>query len=172
MIADQGNPDGCAAAGASSAAEHAGSAGRERMDVRLLHDGHRQVLPRIFRLSTNLMGRCRRGIMTLRLDSYRPAMPVVRVGFGQSRNYSLHFSRPSALLTVKNGNSTKWQSHFIDTLEPAMVFAGFLLRFSSVCRRERAGRELPLHKSNAARREKTACPFVIETAQGCTERCG
>ena len=63
--------------------------------------------------------------MTLRLDSYRPAMPVVRVGFGQSRNHSLYFSRPSALLTVKNGNSTKWQSHFIDTLEPAMVFAGF-----------------------------------------------
>ena len=35
-----------------------------------------------------------------------------------------------------------------------------------------AGRELPPHKSNAARREKTACPFVIETATGCTERCG
>ena len=62
--------------------------------------------------------------MTLRLDSYRPAMPVVRVGFGQSRNHSLFFSL-SALLTVKNGNSTKWQSHFIDTLKPAMVFAGF-----------------------------------------------
>ena len=55
--------------------------------------------------------------MTLQLDSYRPAMPVVRVGFAQSRNHSFLFSRPSALLTVKNGNSTKWLCHFVDTLK-------------------------------------------------------
>ena len=55
-------------------------------------------------------------MMPLRPDSYRPAMPVGRGGFGQGRNHSFRFSRPSALLTVKNANSTKWQSHFVDTL--------------------------------------------------------
>ena len=55
-------------------------------------------------------------MMPLRPDSYRPAMPVGRGGFGQGRNHSFRFSRPSALLTVKNANSTKRQSHFVDTL--------------------------------------------------------
>ena len=36
-------------------------------------------------------------------------------GFGLSRNLSFHFSRPSALLTVKNANSEKWHCHFSDT---------------------------------------------------------
>ena len=48
----------------------------------------------------------------------------------------------------------------------------FCCAFRLFCRRERAGRELLPHKSNAARREKMACPFVIETARGCTGRCG
>ena len=42
-------PDGRAAAGAGSAAERAGSAGRERLEVRLRRDSHRQVLPRMRR---------------------------------------------------------------------------------------------------------------------------
>lgn len=36
--------DGCAAAGAGSAAECAGSAGGERLEVRLRCDGHRKIL--------------------------------------------------------------------------------------------------------------------------------
>ena len=36
--------DGCAAAGANSAAECAGSAGGERLEVRLRCDGHRKIL--------------------------------------------------------------------------------------------------------------------------------
>ena len=65
------------------------------------------------------------GLQPFRLDSYRPAMPVVQVGFGFSRNHSLHFSRQSALLTVKNVNSTKGQSHFIDTLKGEWPFESF-----------------------------------------------
>ena len=42
-------PDGRSAAGAGSAAERAGSAGRERLEVRLRRDSHRQVLPRMRR---------------------------------------------------------------------------------------------------------------------------
>ena len=60
--------------------------------------------------------------MPLRLDSYRPAMPVGRGGFGQRRNPSFHFSRPLALLTVKNANSAKWQSHFADMLKRESAF--------------------------------------------------
>ena len=75
------------------------------------------------RLSINHIRRCRRGIMPLWLNSYRPAMPVGWSGFTQRRNHSFHFSRPSASLTVKNANSTKRQSHFVDTLkEPSKVF--------------------------------------------------
>ena len=48
-------------------------------------------------------------------------MPVGRDGFGQRRNHSFHFSRPSASLTVKNANSTKWQSHFVDTLRSVLA---------------------------------------------------
>ena len=84
----------------------------------------------------------------------------------------------SFFMAVSFADSEKWK--FDKVALPLCRHAGacdgfpqaFLLRFSSVCRRERAGRELPLHKSNAARREKTVCPFVIETAKGCTERCG
>ena len=42
-------PDERAAAGAGSAAERADSAGRERLEVRLRRDSHRQVLPRMRR---------------------------------------------------------------------------------------------------------------------------
>ena len=80
----------------------------------------------------------------------------------------------AAALNAAGGTlASQWKEFFFPyASEPAWFSQAFLLRFPSVCRRERAGLELPPHKSNAARREKTACPFVIETATGCTERCG
>ena len=70
--------------------------------------------------------------------------------------------------------ASQWKEYFLSHM--LLSLHGFRRLFCCVfrlfCRRERAGRELLPHKSNAARREKMACPFVIETARGCTGRCG
>ena len=81
----------------------------------------------------------------------------------------------AAALNAAGGTlASQWKEYFVSHM--LLSLHGFrrlfCCAFRLFCRRERAGRELPPHKSNAARREKTACPFVIEIATGCTERCG
>ncbi len=58
------------------------------------------------------------GPQSLRLQSYRVALPRGRGGFGRRRNHSLHFSRPSALADsekCKNLSRQSDRSHFVDT---------------------------------------------------------
>ena len=81
----------------------------------------------------------------------------------------------AAALNAAGGTlASQWKEYFLSHM--LLILHGFrrlfCCAFRLFCRRERAGREILPHKSNAARREKMACPFVIETARGCTGRCG
>ena len=81
----------------------------------------------------------------------------------------------SAALSAAGGTlASQWKEYFLSHM--LLSLHGFRRLFCCAFRlfadASAPVGSFPPHKSNAARREKTACPFVIETATGCTERCG
>ena len=157
--------------------------------MQLRSDGKRQVLPRMRREEARARARLdvflRRGqhrqvLFGMRREApgRRAGLPLRQVRLAARRSGASAEILPGMRRPVRRERLRIIRCKFSGrsrpyTSEPAMVFAGFFAALS-VCfggASAPVGR-FPPHKLNAARREKMACPFVIETARGCTGRCG